>query len=140
MQGGHSGRDRYSFSFLRSELLAAPDFRQAMAGARIQIQAIELLEFAYAVQRCLAERRLAVKGVQHDAFEDVAKGHVVILGEAFQDFEDALFHADAGLDAFDKEFRIGHAGTNVPGYTRRFQQAFERKNLTAVAADGTDQR
>ena len=49
---------------------------------------------------------LAVEGMEHDAFEQVAQGHVVILGERLEHFENALFHAHAGLDAFDEEVRF----------------------------------
>ncbi len=63
-----------------------------------------------------AEGRLAVEGVQHDAFEQVAQGHVVIFGESLEHFEKAFFHADTGLDAFDKELRFIEHGTNVPWY------------------------
>ena len=37
--------------------------------------------------------------MEKDAFEEIAEGKVVILGEGFEYFQDALFHADAGLDS-----------------------------------------
>ena len=39
--------------------------------------------------------------MQNDAFEQVAEGHVFLFGHCFEDFQDALFHANARLDAFD---------------------------------------
>src|SRR5215472_11726826 len=89
------------------------DLGQAMAGARVKIEAVKRLELMDTVERSLAEWRLAVKGMQHDAFEHVPQGHVVVLGKGFQDFENALFHAHAGLDAFHQKFGIAHM---VPMY------------------------
>src|ERR1700723_2316883 len=77
-----------------------------MAGAGVEIEVVELFQIANAFERGWAERGLAVEGVEDDAFEEVAEGHVVIFGEGFEDFEDSFFHADAGLDALDEEFGI----------------------------------
>src|SRR6202042_2870590 len=62
-----------------------------------------------AFERGWAERGLAVEGVEDDAFEQVAKGHVVIFSQGFEGFEDPFFHTDAGLDALDEKLGIiGH--------------------------------
>jgi hypothetical protein len=79
------------------------DFFQAVAGAGVEVEFIEFLQLADALEGCGAERGFAVEGVENDAFEDVSEGHVVIFSEGFEDFEDALFNADAGLYAFDLE-------------------------------------
>src|SRR5208282_1417476 len=74
---------------------------QAVAGAGIEIEGVELLQVMNAFERFWLERSLAVEGVQHDAFEQVAQGHVVVLGESLKNFEEAFLHPDASLDAFD---------------------------------------
>jgi len=63
-----------------------------------------------------AEGSLAVEGVEHDAFEQVPQGHVVIFREGLENFKEAFFHADASLDAFDEELRFINHGTKVPQY------------------------
>ena len=84
-------------------------FLQAMAGAGVEIEIVELFQIANAFERGWAERRLAVEGVEDNAFEDVAESHVVIFGEGFENFEDSFFDTDAGLHALDQEFGIvGH--------------------------------
>ena len=54
---------------------------------------------------------LAVEGMQHDAFEQVAKGQIVEIGERLQHLQQPLLHAYAGLHAFDDgprpEFHLG---------------------------------
>lgn len=71
----------------------------AVGGA--QRESIELFELLDFLQGFRGERGFAFEGVQDDAFEEVAEGHVLLLGDGFEDFEEALFDADAGLDAFD---------------------------------------
>src|SRR3979411_415595 len=93
-----------------------------MAGARVKIESVELLQFPDAVERSAAERGLAIEGMQDDAFEYVAERHVVILGKAFQDFENALLHPDTGLDALNEKFRIVDHGTNIPWYLLTVQR------------------
>jgi hypothetical protein len=75
---------------------------------------INLFEFGYELEGFADERGFAFEGVQHDAFDEVAEGKVVIFGEGFHDFEDALFDADAGLDAFNYIRRL--AGSMVHTY------------------------
>lgn len=84
--------------------MSRADFREAMAGAKIQIEAIEFLQFLDFLQAGLAEGTLSVKSMEDDAFEEVAEGQIVVVGEGAQDFEEALFHAHSGLHAFDDVF------------------------------------
>ena len=62
---------------------------------------IKPLQLADTLERWTAERRFAVEGVEHDAFEEVAEREVMVLGEGFEHLEDALFHAHAGLNSLD---------------------------------------
>src|SRR5208337_1975329 len=82
------------------------DFLQAVAGAGIQIELVEFPELANAFERGRAEGSLAVEGVEHDAFEQVSEGHVVVIGECLEDLENSFFDAHAGLHALDFEFGI----------------------------------
>src|ERR1035437_4051338 len=77
-----------------------------MAGARVKVQFVKLFQLANAFQRRRAERRLTVKGVQHDALEQVSQRHVVILGKRLQNLEDSLFDAHPGLHAFNQKLGI----------------------------------
>lgn len=72
-----------------------------MTGGGVEVEVVELLQVANPLERWAAERAFAVKGVKNDAFEEVAEGEVVVFGEGFEDFQNALLHADAGLDSFD---------------------------------------
>ena len=66
------------------------------------------------------EFAFAIKSVQDNSLQQVSQGKVVILGQAFQHFQEPLFDADSGLDAFDCESILWHEPTllttNVPGY------------------------
>jgi hypothetical protein len=44
--------------------------------------------------------------MEDDALQEVAKGHVLLLGDGFEDLEHAFFKADAGLNAFDFDERV----------------------------------
>src|SRR5215468_3368227 len=93
------------------------DLRELMAGTRIKVESVKPLQFLDAFERYSVERRFAVEGVQHNAFEQVAQRHIVIFGEPLQHFEDALLHPDARLDSFDEKPGISvRHGTNVPWY------------------------
>src|SRR5882762_2376519 len=59
--------------------------------------------------------------MEHDSLQQIPECHVVILGKTFEDFEDPLFHPDAGLDAFYREFGTANHGTNVPKYQLKTQ-------------------
>ena len=52
-----------------------------MAGAGVQVQAVDALELDDAAARLLAERSLALEGMEHDAFEQVAEGEVNLNGQ-----------------------------------------------------------
>lgn len=85
-----------------------------MAGAGIEIQAVDLLELTDALQRVRAERSFAVERMQDDPLQKIAERKVVILGQRLQNFQQALLYSNAGLYAFDNELSIfGHVGTNV---------------------------
>src|ERR1700686_1614931 len=88
-----------------------------MAGTGIKIEVVELLQLAYAFQRGSAEWGLAVEGVQHDAFQNVAQRHVVVLGKSFQNFQDSFFDPHSGLHALDEKLGIAchvYQYTTVP--------------------------
>ncbi|MGB9245307.1 MAG: hypothetical protein WCC03_18305 [Candidatus Acidiferrales bacterium] len=72
-----------------------------MAGGGVEVEVVKLLEIADALERGRAEGAFAIEDMEKDAFEEIAEGKVVILGEGFEYFQDALFHADAGLDSLD---------------------------------------
>src|ERR1700675_4124941 len=80
------------------------------------MQGIDHIPVANALGGWPTEGSLAVEGVEHYAFEQVTQGHVVIFGEGLENFEKTFFHADAGLNALDKELRFIDHGTNVPWY------------------------
>ena len=65
---------------------------------------IELLEIADALKRGHSKRAFAIEGVEDDAFEEVAEGEVMVLGEGFEHLQDTFLHSDAGLDSLDLEF------------------------------------
>src|SRR5579859_1091813 len=75
-----------------------------MAGAGIQIEAIELLQFPDALQFGLMEGALSIEGMQNNAFQQVAESQIVIVGKGLQHFQEPLFHADPCLYAFDNVF------------------------------------
>src|ERR1700751_3782582 len=77
-----------------------------MAGTGVKIEVVELLQLAYAFQRGSAEWGLAVESMQHDALQDVAQRHVVVLGKPLQNFEDSFFNPHSGLHALDEKLSI----------------------------------
>ena len=62
---------------------------------------IELLKISDPLQRGRAKRPFTIENMKDDALEKVAQREVVILGQCFQYFQNALFHPDASLDPFD---------------------------------------
>src|SRR6266852_5707557 len=84
-----------------------------MAGAGVKIQAVKLLQLFNTVERGGSERALAIEGVEHNSFQQITQGQVVILGEGFEHFQQALFDADAGLNALDG---VGLVFGHVPMY------------------------
>src|SRR5271170_1906628 len=118
-------------------------FDQAMAGAVVEIEAIELLQFLNAAARGLLECRLAVEGVQHDAFQQVAEGQIVKFGERLEHFQQAFFDADTGLHSLNHKLSLVvcrvHSGTNVPWYVQceqRSSHAFRGSKRHNVSGDG----
>jgi hypothetical protein len=75
------------------------------------------------LERFGAERSFAIENMKHDTFEQVAEGHIVIFGERLEHFEQAFFHADAGLDALDEKRLSLYHGTNVPMYINNIKPA-----------------
>lgn len=85
-----------------------------MTGSGIEIEAVKALEFADALERFALEGAFAVEGVKNYAFEEIAESEIVILGECLEDFEEALFHADAGLDALNRVASVrGHRSSHM---------------------------
>jgi hypothetical protein len=39
--------------------------------------------------------------VQDNSLEQIAEGHILLLSDGLEDFQHALFHPDAGLDALN---------------------------------------
>jgi len=123
------------------------DFDQLVTGGGVEVEVVELLEIADALERGRSEGAFAIKGVEDDTFEEVAEGEVMVLGEGFQYFQDAFFHSDAGLDSLDVQFRCGdelalhgYLCTMVHGYlstTRRSKRAQEN-HFGAVATGASD--
>jgi len=62
---------------------------------------INALELGDQFEIVRPEGALAFKDMQYDAFDEITKGDVVVFGDGFHHLENALFDADAGLDAFD---------------------------------------
>ena len=92
------------------------DLSQAVTDARVEIEGVEFFQVANTPERWGAERNFAIEGVEHDAFEQVSQGYIVIFGQGLQDFEEAFLHADPGLDALNENFWLSYHGTNVPWY------------------------
>ena len=88
-----------------------------MARAGIQIEPIEFFQVLDAFEAVRAKGAFAIEGVEHDAFEQIAERHIVILAERFKDLQDPLFHANAGLHALDDElFFFRHIGLSRQRY------------------------
>src|SRR5271170_8116413 len=58
------------------------DFLQPVTGAGIEVKIVKPLQLLYAFEGGCAEWRLPVKGMEHDALQQIAEGHVVVLGKA----------------------------------------------------------
>lgn len=83
---------------------------------------IELLEIADASERRGPKRAFSFENMKDDAFEEVAEGEVMVLGEGFQYLKDALFHPDAGLGSFDLQLTLFHYVIYVPEYIGNCQR------------------
>src|SRR5579863_5947686 len=125
--------------FLRAPSPPRPrlDFLQPMARARIQIKLVKSLQLLNPFQRCWTEWSLAVEGMQHNALQQIAKGHVVVLGKSLEHFEKPLLHAHPGLHPFDQQFRIVDHVYQCTTVHRYLQDNFTRSALrTRVQAAG----
>jgi len=97
-------------------------FVEVVAIGRTQSESIYLFELLDFLQRAGGERGFAFEGVKDNAFEEIAKGHVLHFRYGFEDFEEPLFEAHAGLHALDCDglgFVLVLHGTKVPRYTSR---------------------
>src|SRR6266446_5536078 len=94
-----------------------------MAVTRIELQPVDLLQLLDAGERGALEGRLALEGVQHHPFQQVAQRHVEVFRERLEDLQQALLDLDPGLDALDLERGGGLAGTGGHGELRRWQAA-----------------
>src|SRR5256885_7121519 len=83
-------------------------FFQPMARSRIQLQAIKLFQFPNPTERFLAERAIAIEGVKHNSFEQIAKCKVVVFGERLQYFQKSLLDSNPGLYTVDGIELIAH--------------------------------
>ena len=72
-----------------------------MAIGRTKRHSVEASELVDVLQRLRREWSFAFEGMQDDAFEQVAEGHVLKLGDGLQDFQKALLDAHAGLNPVD---------------------------------------
>src|SRR5271165_4523479 len=77
------------------------DLPQTVARRRVKVQPVKLLQFPNALQGRRAKGRLAVEGMQHDAFQHVAQRHIVILRERLEYLENPLLHAHSGLHSLN---------------------------------------
>src|SRR5690348_3247406 len=72
-----------------------------MAGSRIEVEAVDGSELGDPLQRLGRESLLALEGVEHDALEEIAEGHILVVGKGPQHLEEALLQPDAGLHSLD---------------------------------------
>jgi hypothetical protein len=70
---------------------------QAVAVAGGQVELVDLLEPLDDLHGFVVEWGLLLEGVQHDALEQVAQRQVEVLGEPFEDLQQAPLHPDASL-------------------------------------------
>src|SRR5580692_10647156 len=77
-----------------------------MAIGGFECHAVEGFELLDLLQGLRGERGFAFESVEDDALDQVAQGHVLLLGDGFEDLEHAFFEADASLDAFDFDERM----------------------------------
>jgi hypothetical protein len=74
-----------------------------MAVVCAQGERVQLTELVDLGEGGWRESGFAFEGVEDDTFQKVPEGHVFELGKSFENFEEAFFEADAGLDAIDLE-------------------------------------
>src|SRR5215831_6477889 len=76
-------------------------FHKLVRVRSIEIESVDLLDFGNPTHRFSPERGLSLECVEHDALQQIAEGEIVVLGERLQHFDQALLHADAGLDSLN---------------------------------------
>src|SRR3954467_10333990 len=104
----------------------------AVAGPQLEpVDPLELFDLFHGVRR---KRRLTLKGVQHDAFEQVAKGDVFEFGQALKNFQDALLDTYSGLYPFDLQpvSSLRLHGTNIPWYQNYVNFRRSRKRSSTL--------
>src|SRR5260370_7394904 len=69
-----------------------------------QMQGVKLFQVLDASQTDLIEGALSIKSVQHNAFQEIAQIQIVVVSKGPEHFQEALFHADAGLHSFHRVF------------------------------------
>src|ERR1700733_12633219 len=74
---------------------------QLMAILRTQRQPIEAAELLDVLERLRRKWRLALEGMQHDALQQIAQAHVLLLRDGLQPLQHSFFQPDACLHAFD---------------------------------------
>jgi hypothetical protein len=55
-----------------------------MTGARIEIESVDFLQFPDSRERIGAEGGLTIECVEHDSFQLIAEGEVVVFGERLE--------------------------------------------------------
>ena len=77
-----------------------------MTGGSRQIEPVHKVELFDSLHRFGAEWSFALKGMQDDAFQQVAQAAILIFRQRLQNFEDPLLHAHTGLNALDLQSRL----------------------------------
>src|SRR5262245_37078968 len=89
-----------------------------------EVEPVNRFQRLHLAQRSGRERRLALEGVQHDALEQIAEGHVELGGECLQHLEQPALEAHAGLGA---GYGLhGLYGTLVPRYQASAEESAPR--------------
>src|ERR1700751_4107516 len=73
---------------------------QLMAVLGTQCEPVENPELLDVLERLRRERRLALEGVQHDALQQIAQTHILLLRNGLQHLQHPLLESEAGLDTF----------------------------------------
>src|SRR5689334_10818954 len=79
--------------------------RQPMAGLRVEVEPVNLLQLRDFPESRGAERRLPLERVEQDSFEQIAERQVQEIGEGLRHLEDLLLEPDSRLDALDRPSR-----------------------------------
>src|SRR5215469_16774767 len=66
-----------------------------------EVEPVDRLQRFHLAQRRCREGRLALEGMQHDALQQVAEGHIELGGERLQHLEQPGLEAHAGLGTGD---------------------------------------